>query len=140
MHMLLMSGCGLMVAQLLLSQTVWKKLTREENVQPPTPNAQHPIVRAFYTWQLALRNWQSHDLRRTSMALGIVAYSAFDGALCTRGAWRAQAPAGVRFSASAAATCRHGESPAAHDKIWPAVARACSRHCEPRAAATGLHV
>jgi len=60
----LMSGCGLLVAQLLCPDRV-EKITVEENVQPPTPNVNIQLSERLY-------NWQSHDLRRTRMALGML--------------------------------------------------------------------
>src|SRR5438034_10691859 len=106
----------------------------------PTPNVQRPIVDLLNSWLLAIGNWQSHDLWRTRMALGIVARSAFGCTLCACGASRAQAPAGVRFRALAATACRNRESAAAHYKIWSPVAWTFPGHYQSGATASALHV
>src|SRR5438445_11709601 len=106
----------------------------------PTPNVQRPIVGLSSNRQLAIGNWQSHDLWRTRMALGIVARSAFDCTLSACGASRAQAPAGVRFRVLAATACRNRESAAAHNQIWSPVAWTFPGHYQSGATALGLHV
>ena len=108
----LMGGCGLLVAQILLSQTVWK-VPRLRRMTP--------------------------DLWRTRMALGIVAHPALDCALCALGTSRFEAAAAVCFRATVAAARGNRQSAAAHYQIWFAIAWACAGDRQSGATALGLH-
>ena len=107
----LMGGCGLLVAQMLLSQKRFGK-------------------------EIAMKRFWS----RTRMALGIVAHPALDCALCALGTSRIEAAAAVRFRATAAAARGNRQSATAHRKIWFVIAWACAGDRQSGATALGLHL
>src|SRR5512132_3093726 len=88
---------------------------------------------------LGMTGKKYHDFWRTRMALGIVAHSALNCALCARGTSRTEAAAAVCFRATVASARWNRQSAAADHKICFAIAWACAGDRQSGAIALGLH-